>query len=79
MITTDFCYGFLEFNPALALKLPGGLSFDLMRYWDGQPVRFMCCERKSDEEEKGKGVPWGRVFWCVTIEMVDGDEGATEA
>lgn len=78
MITTDFCYGFLEFNPSLALKLPGGVSFDLMRYWDGQPVRFMCCERKAAGGDSGS-VPWGRVFWCVAIEIVDGDdEGVTE-
>ena len=40
IITTDFCYGFLQFSPSLTLKLPGGVGFDLMRYWDGQPVRF---------------------------------------
>ncbi|KAL0576099.1 hypothetical protein V5O48_005873 [Marasmius crinis-equi] len=38
IITTDFCYGFLEFSPTISLRIPGGLSFDLMRYWDGQPV-----------------------------------------
>ncbi|KAF8914752.1 hypothetical protein CPB85DRAFT_1411999 [Mucidula mucida] len=62
IITTDFCYGFLEFHPSLALRLPGGLSFDLMRYWDGQPVRFVCCERGTGDQ------PWGRVFWCLSIE-----------
>lgn len=120
VITTDFCYGFLEFSPSLALKLPGGLSFDLMKYWDGQPVRFVCCERKhknkaeavgrsrkadaskpagdesgsenagnekeKDNEQKSgnttngsgsgsgndsDGEPWGRIFWCVSIEIVD--------
>ncbi|KAJ7076883.1 hypothetical protein B0H15DRAFT_790166 [Mycena belliarum] len=43
VITTDFCYGFLEFAPSLRLRLPGGLGFDLTRYWDGQGVRFVCC------------------------------------
>jgi len=92
LITTDFCYGFLEFAPSLRLRLPGGLGFDLARYWDGQGVRFVCCERKQvpssepvhDEEnsEKCEGVsgsgedPWGRVFWCVSIEM--GCEGEDE-
>ncbi|RDB30093.1 hypothetical protein Hypma_014003 [Hypsizygus marmoreus] len=100
VITTDFCYGFLEFSPSLALRLPGGLSFDLMRYWDGQPVRFVCCERrgavavddeldngegedgdKVEGEEEGEGegegeeVPWGTVFWCVSIEMDEDEEG----
>ncbi|KAJ7647603.1 DUF1769-domain-containing protein [Roridomyces roridus] len=94
LITTDFCYGFLEFAPSLRLRLPGGLGFDLARYWDGQGVRFVCCERRqvstfdhalpvhepegSEYEEKeheggtGDGEdPWGRVFWCVSIEMGD--------
>jgi len=97
VITTDFCYGFLEFAPSLRLRLPGGLGFDLARYWDGQGVRFVCCERRhvptfdhaspvhepecSDgsayderEHEGGTGEgedPWGRVFWCVSIEMGD--------
>ncbi|KAJ6593594.1 hypothetical protein B0H19DRAFT_1205104 [Mycena capillaripes] len=47
LITTDFCYGFLEFAPSLRLRLPGGLGFDLARYWDGQDVRFVCCERRQ--------------------------------
>ncbi|KAJ7128993.1 hypothetical protein C8R43DRAFT_1026759 [Mycena crocata] len=100
IITTDFCYGFLEFAPSLRLRLPGGLGFDLARYWDGQGVRFVCCERRqipsvdhdspvhepecSDEpsyveKEQTGGAgdaedPWGRVFWCVSIEMGSEDE-----
>jgi hypothetical protein len=70
IITTDFCYGFLEFSPTIALRLPGGVSFDLMKYWDGQPVRFVCCERKKGDSE---GTPWGRMFWCVSIELAEGD------
>lgn len=70
IITTDFCYGFLEFSPSLTLRLPGGISFDLLRYWDGQPVRFMCCERKTSRSMPGSD-PWGRSFWCVAIEMVN--------
>lgn len=68
VITIDFCYGFLEFNPTLALRIPGGVTFDLMKYWDGQPVRFVCCERKNSDEGAD---PWGRIFWCVSIEMAD--------
>lgn len=41
-----------------------------MRYWDGQPVRFVCCERLPDGA-KGPGDP----FWCVVFEVVlDGEE-----
>lgn len=74
----DFCYGFLDFSPSLALRLPGGVSFDLIKYWDGQPVRFVCCERKRKPDH---GVlspggdaedPWGRMFWCIQIELADG-------
>ena len=65
-ISVDFCYGFLEFTPTIALRLPGGLSFDLVRYWNGQPMTFVCCERGKDV-----GEPWGRAFWCVVIEMVE--------
>lgn len=36
--STDFFNPFLDFNK-FALKLPGGLSFKLMSYWDGQPLR----------------------------------------
>jgi len=75
VLTMDFCYGFLEFNPSLALRLPGGVSFDLMKYWDGQPVRFACCERKKNPDNgaygwgRDSGDPWGRTFWCVQIEL----------
>lgn len=89
MFTTDFCYGFIQFAPTLSLNLPGGISFDLMHYWDGQPVRFMCCERKREADSDGGGgggeeggaddVPWGRVLWCVAIEQVPDEEGSQPA
>ncbi|OSC98092.1 DUF1769-domain-containing protein [Trametes coccinea BRFM310] len=72
LITTDFCYDFLEFShDGISLRLPGGISIDVMKYWDGQPVRFVCCERarKGDRSDK----PWGRVLWCVVIEPAEGD------
>ncbi|KAJ7188586.1 hypothetical protein C8R46DRAFT_879203 [Mycena filopes] len=97
VITTDFCYGFLEFAPSLRLRLPGGLGFDLAKYWDGQGVRFVCCERRhvpSDHDppplpghtaespdasahSEPLGIdedPWGRIFWCVSIEMGEEEE-----
>ncbi|KAI0064349.1 DUF1769-domain-containing protein [Artomyces pyxidatus] len=76
VLTVDFCYGFLEFAPTLALQLPGGISFDLMHYWDGQPVRFVCCERKRGAHAEGE-TPWGRVLWCVAIELA-ADEQESE-
>ncbi|KAG8808876.1 hypothetical protein FRC17_003730 [Serendipita sp. 399] len=74
-ITTDFCYGFLSF-PEIRLNLPGGISFDLMNYWDGQPVRFVCCERRKGDKGSGgtlKGP--GDPFWVVVFQAVlDGEE-----
>jgi len=66
LITTDFCYGFLKF-PELYLILPAGISFDLKKYWDGQPVRFVCCERQEGDQE-------ARTFWCVVFEIDEDDE-----
>ncbi|OAX36641.1 DUF1769-domain-containing protein [Rhizopogon vinicolor AM-OR11-026] len=72
LITTDFCYGYLQFNPTLALRLPGGLSFDLMKYWDRHPVRFVCCKRrKPDDKDRSDGQPTGDIFWIVSIETAD--------
>lgn len=68
LLTADFCYGFLSF-PSITLRLPCGISFDCMKYWDGQPVTFVCCERAKT----GKGP--GRTFWCVRFEVV-ADDGA---
>jgi len=71
VISADFCYNYLRFSPAgVDLRLPGGVSIDMMKYWDGQPVRFVCCERARG----GESEPWGRVLWCVVIEPVDEDE-----
>ncbi|KIJ36353.1 hypothetical protein M422DRAFT_34310 [Sphaerobolus stellatus SS14] len=76
VLTTDFCYGFLTF-PNLALSLPGGISFDLKKYWDGQPVRFVCVERQSEQgsDDTSSGSGEGsyeseedeRMFWCIVI------------
>lgn len=78
MITTDFCYDYLEFSlDGIVLKLPVGISIDMLRYWDGQPVRFVCCERIPKGSSRD-GVPWGRIFWCVVIEEVKEDDDEEE-
>lgn len=72
LITTDFCYGYLQFNPTLALRLSGGMTFDLMKYWDRHPVRFVCCKRRKTEDgERSDGQPTGELYWIVSIETVD--------
>lgn len=69
LITTDFCYGYLQFNPTLALRLSGGMTFDLMKYWDRHPVRFVCCKRrKPGDGERSDGQPTGDLYWIVSIE-----------
>lgn len=61
----DFCNGYLDFN-TFSLKLPGGLHFSLLKYWDGQvrlyhlrcsrpltcrqPVTFVCRSRDGSKE-----------------------------
>lgn len=75
LLTADFCYGFLSF-PSLTLKLPGGLSFDCKKYWDGQPVRFVCCERPPDSEGTMSGP--GRTFWCVSFELDEASDSGNE-
>lgn len=75
VLTLDFCYGYLSFSPGLVVHLPGGITFDLMKHWHGQPVKFVCCERSKVELVEGKGPedPWEKVFWCVQIEPADKD------
>ncbi|KAI0676355.1 hypothetical protein C8Q78DRAFT_1157991 [Trametes maxima] len=75
VVTTDFCYDFLQFSHSgIALRLPGGITIDVMKYWDGQPVRFVCCDRARRGAGGGGGErPWGRVLWCVVIEPAEGD------
>ena len=73
-MTADFCYGYDSFSPTgVALQIPGGFTFDMMRYWDGQPVYFVCCERAPSEEGQGAEKKLGRIFWCVAIEVLDGE------
>lgn len=48
----EFCFDnfFLDFN-TLRLELPytGGMGFDLLNYWDGQPVRFYLRDERDEE------------------------------
>ena len=62
-------------HEGVTLRLPGGISIDLMKYWDGQPVRFVCCERLK-KTERTADRPWGRILWCVVIERADADTEA---
>lgn len=61
VITADFFNGFIDFND-LTLHIPfsGGLKFDLKKYWDGQPVRYICKDKKS-----------GDVFFVIQFDIQD--------
>lgn len=67
-VECDFCHGMLSFaGDGLAVSFPM-VSFDLMKYWDGRPVWFVCCER-----DKGGSGP-GEMIWCVGFEIIEGED-----
>lgn len=67
VLQVDFAYGYFQF-PELTLALPGGISFDLKKYWNHQPVRFVCCERGLD------GLGPGELFFVVQFDVVEDDD-----
>ncbi|KAF8310960.1 DUF1769-domain-containing protein [Clavulina sp. PMI_390] len=74
-IECDFCQGLLSFeHGGLSVSFPM-VHFDLMQYWDGRPVWFVCCER---DKEQGKGP--GAMIWCVGFEiMADAETAGAQA
>lgn len=71
LISADFCHHFLEFGEdSIVLRLPCGISIDLLRYWDGQPIRFVCCERPRPGHKKDE-TPWGKILFCIVIEKAE--------
>ncbi|GAA6018505.1 hypothetical protein JCM11491_006427 [Sporobolomyces phaffii] len=64
VVRGDFSHGFLDFS-TLSLSLPGGLSFSLAKYWNGEPVTFVCRSRKT-----------GDPFFVVTFELQAEDGGS---
>lgn len=72
LITADFCHHYLDFSEdSIVLRLPCGIAIDLLRYWDGQPIRFVCAERNKGPS--ADRTPWGRIFFCIVMEKVDDD------
>lgn len=45
----------------------------MMRYWDGQPVYFVCASRPSSRNANGDH-PLGSIFWCIAIEVLEEDQ-----
>ncbi|KAF8605131.1 DUF1769-domain-containing protein [Ceratobasidium sp. AG-I] len=67
LIRADFVHGHLRF-PSLTFSLPGGLQFDLMSYYDGRPVHFVCKERGTE----------GKTFFVVSFTVVKDGEAPDE-
>ncbi|KAG8748471.1 hypothetical protein FRC10_003604 [Ceratobasidium sp. 414] len=66
LISADFCHGYLQL-PGLTLTLPGGFEFDLMYYYDGRPVHFVCKERGTN----------GKTFFVVSFIVLKSGGGET--
>ena len=57
-----------DFNTLSAtLPQPFYLSINLLKYWDGQPVQYIC-RRASKDPVSSEGV-----YWTVAFEIVDED------
>ncbi|KIR26386.1 hypothetical protein I309_04725 [Cryptococcus deuterogattii LA55] len=66
----EFANGLLDFNTLSAtLPPPFSVQFPLIKYWDGQPVTYVC-QRKAP---KGQSPVGQDVFWSVAFEIVDDD------
>lgn len=64
----EFSNGILDFNTlSVQLPRPFSVSFNLLKYWDGQPVTYVC-RRRSDSPADPAGV-----YWSVAFEIVDED------
>lgn len=69
LVRGDFSHGFLNFD-SLSLALPGGLSFKLDKYWNGEPVVFSCQRRLA----KGQEGREAETYFVVTFEL-EAEEG----
>jgi len=58
---TDFCNGFIDFN-TLSVNFGARLQFSLAKYWDGQPVRYICRTRDGS-----------KIFFCIDFTLVDAE------
>ncbi|KAK8864711.1 hypothetical protein IAR55_001965 [Kwoniella newhampshirensis] len=68
----EFCNGLLDFNTLSAtLPPPSTLQIPLLKYWDGQPVTYVCQRRPKDPKSNPVGTQ--EVFWSVAFEIVDED------
>lgn len=58
-----------DFNTlSVTLPRPFALSINLLKYWDGQPVTYVCRRRVPPGEDP---VSPDGVYWAVAFEIVD--------
>jgi hypothetical protein len=70
VLRADFSHGFINFD-SLSVSLPGGLSFSLAKYWNGEPVVFSC-------QRKGSGEKWFVVSFVLEGEKGEGPKEEAE-
>ncbi|WRT66697.1 uncharacterized protein IL334_003658 [Kwoniella shivajii] len=64
----EFSNGLLDFNTLSAqLPPPFSLQIPLLKYWDGQPVTYVC----QAKPPKGESPIGQQVYWSVAFEIVD--------
>lgn len=62
----EFSNGILDFNTlSVTLPRPFSLSVQLLKYWDGQPVTYVCRKRSDDP------LDLSGVYWAVAFEIID--------
>ncbi|WWC69869.1 uncharacterized protein I206_103812 [Kwoniella pini CBS 10737] len=72
IVGMEFCNGLLDFNTLSAtLPSPFSLQIPLLKYWDGQPVTYVCQEKPSKDESPVGGK--NKVYWSIAFEIVDED------
>ncbi|WVN87723.1 uncharacterized protein L203_102917 [Cryptococcus depauperatus CBS 7841] len=70
VVGMEFANGLLDFNTLSAtLPPPFSLSFPLLKFWDGQPVTYVCQKRANS----GQNPVGQQVFWSVGFEIIDED------
>ncbi|WWC88982.1 uncharacterized protein L201_003897 [Kwoniella dendrophila CBS 6074] len=70
----EFCNGLLDFNTLSAtLPSPFSLQIPLIKYWDGQPVTYVCQDKPSSKDISPVGINGdnGQSYWSVAFEIVD--------
>ncbi|OCF74400.1 hypothetical protein I204_04772 [Kwoniella mangroviensis CBS 8886] len=68
----EFCNGLLDFNTLSAtLPYPFTLQIPLLKYWDGQPVTYVCQDKPTSYKDQSPVGGGNKVYWSVAFEIVD--------